>query len=157
MKVLIAIDESATAELIVEFIHRNNWLKDAELKLVYVVTPIVCSGPLSPYLDFPETAMKHVYDYAESVMHKASDQLMAELGKEIKWTIPLGDAAHCIVEEAQYCHADLIVMGTHSPKGLQKLLCGSVSQAVAATAPCSVLILKIEQELAETSRQAVFE
>ncbi len=152
MKVLIAIDEFSTAELIVEFIYRNNWLQEAEVRLVYVVTPIVFSGPLSPYLDFPETAMKHVCDYGESVMRKAADQLMAELGKQIEWTIPLGDAAHSIVDEAQRCQSDLIIMGTHSPKGLQKLLCGSVSQAVAANAPCSVLILKIEQQLAETSR-----
>lgn len=152
MKVLIALDETTTTERIVEFIHSNHWLQEAEVKVTYAVVPVVCGPALSPYAAFPETAMEEVYNYGESVLRAACKRLKTELGKEVEWSIPLGDAVHSIIDEARDWQADLIVMGTHSPRGLQKFLCGSVSQAVAASAPCSVLILKVEQEPATASK-----
>ncbi len=40
--------------------------------------------------------------------------------------------------------ADLIVMGSHGRRGFEKALLGSVSEAVAMHAPCSVEIIRIK-------------
>jgi nucleotide-binding universal stress UspA family protein len=50
-----------------------------------------------------------------------------------------GNPQHTIVQCAKEWHADLIVLGSHGKKGLDRML-GSVSDSVAKHAPCSVEI-----------------
>jgi nucleotide-binding universal stress UspA family protein len=54
---------------------------------------------------------------------------------------PIGDAADEIVRVADERDADLIVVGTHEPGFLERLLGGSVSQGVARRAHCDVMIV----------------
>jgi len=51
-----------------------------------------------------------------------------------------GDVAERIVEIAQQQHVELIVVGNKGMRGLRRVL-GSVPNAVAHSAPCSVLIV----------------
>jgi len=50
-------------------------------------------------------------------------------------------AAHGIVELASVIGADLIVIGTHNRKGLERLLLGSVAEATVRNARCPVLVI----------------
>ena len=52
------------------------------------------------------------------------------------------DAAEAIVDTAREQHCDLIVMGSHGRRGLSRLLAGSVTQAVLASAPVPVMVLR---------------
>jgi nucleotide-binding universal stress UspA family protein len=76
----------------------------------------------------------------------------AQIGAEARRTLeqrglrpeilsPVGDAADEIVHVAEERGADLIVVGTHEPGFLERLLSGSVSQGVARRAHCDVLIV----------------
>lgn len=56
-----------------------------------------------------------------------------------------GDPASRIVEIAR--DFDLIVMGTHGRQGVQRLLYGSVTQAVVSRAPCPVLVVRAEDDV----------
>ncbi len=47
-----------------------------------------------------------------------------------------------IVEEARRWGADLIVVGTHGRRGLDRLLLGSVAEGVARMSPVSVLLVR---------------
>jgi nucleotide-binding universal stress UspA family protein len=47
-----------------------------------------------------------------------------------------------VVEEAQRWGVDLIVVGTHGRRGLDRLLLGSVAEGVARTAPVSVPLVR---------------
>jgi len=53
-----------------------------------------------------------------------------------------GDAPAEILRLASKCKCDLIVMGTHGRAGLNRLLMGSVAEAVQRKAPCPVLTVK---------------
>lgn len=46
-----------------------------------------------------------------------------------------------VVEDALRWHADLIVIGTHGHKGLERLLLGSVAEGVVRRAPVPVLLI----------------
>lgn len=52
------------------------------------------------------------------------------------------DPAEAIVDTAREQHCDLIVMGSHGRRGLSRLLAGSVTQAVLASAPVPVMVLR---------------
>ena len=57
-----------------------------------------------------------------------------------------GPARDVILDEAKAWDADLIVLGSHGYKGWQRFLLGSVSQAVATHAHCSVEIVRQKQD-----------
>jgi len=48
-----------------------------------------------------------------------------------------------IVDEAKEWGADSIVVGSHGRRGMTRLLLGSVSEAVAMNADCSVEVVRI--------------
>jgi nucleotide-binding universal stress UspA family protein len=50
-------------------------------------------------------------------------------------------AAHGIVQLASDLGADLIVVGTHNPKGMERLLLGSVAEGTVRNARCPVLVI----------------
>jgi len=65
----------------------------------------------------------------------------AEAGVEITTVVKEGEAYEAITSLAQQNGADLIVMGSHGRKGLQRLLMGSVTERTIGYAPCPVLVV----------------
>ena len=66
---------------------------------------------------------------------------LAETGVPHEFAGVVGQPVEEIVDVAERRHADLIVVGTREPGLLERLLGGSVSQAVARRARCDVLIV----------------
>jgi nucleotide-binding universal stress UspA family protein len=58
--------------------------------------------------------------------------------------IRTGEPAHVVHEFALETGADLICMGTHGRRGLQRFLLGSTAQRVLRQAPCAVYVLREE-------------
>ena len=69
--------------------------------------------------------------------------LNREGGSKIRVDVRVGGVATCILERAQAGDCDLIVMGTHGRRGLQRMLLGSVAEEVIRTAPCPVVTLHL--------------
>ncbi|MGH3135438.1 MAG: universal stress protein [Gaiellaceae bacterium] len=88
-------------------------------------------GPLDP-VDPPEL-------HREELRHAAA--FLAERGLEGEYEVALGDPPNEIVDLAERRGADLIVVGTHEPNLLARLLGQSVSGAVQRKAHCDVLIV----------------
>jgi nucleotide-binding universal stress UspA family protein len=57
-------------------------------------------------------------------------------------SMPFGDPRSCILDVAKEWGADLIVLGSHGRRGLDRFLLGSVSETVAVHAPCSVRVVR---------------
>ncbi len=60
---------------------------------------------------------------------------------DVEYDLQFGDPAEALVELAERPHAHLIVVGTREPGFIDRLLTGSVSQAVARHSRCDVLIV----------------
>lgn len=56
--------------------------------------------------------------------------------------LEVGDPATVILDLAKELHADMIVLGTHGKRGLERLLLGSVAEQVLRKATCPVLTVK---------------
>ena len=88
-------------------------------------------GPYDP-ADPPES---HREDLAEA------RRFLVGKGVAAEFELGLGDPAEAIVDLAEKHEADLIVVGTREAGFLERVLSGSVSQAVARKAHCDVLIV----------------
>jgi nucleotide-binding universal stress UspA family protein len=54
----------------------------------------------------------------------------------------IGNAADAILSVAVEVHADLIFVGTHSKKGVERMFVGSVSERVVREASCPVMVIR---------------
>ena len=146
MKILLAVDGSNFGDAAVEEVARRPWPAGSEIKVLSVIEP-----PLMPTTDtwvLPDSYYEEVErageDQAKSIVNKAVERLRAgETARlEITTQIVKGYPKHAIVDEADRWGADLTVVGSHGYSGLTRLLLGSVSQAVASHAKCSVEIVR---------------
>jgi len=76
----------------------------------------------------------------DDLVAQAANRL-AELGVDAERVTALGPPARTIVQAAESRSADLIVVGARDLNALERLVAGSVSDAVAHRAPCDVLIV----------------
>jgi nucleotide-binding universal stress UspA family protein len=70
------------------------------------------------------------------------ERVLASAGLEAKGTVLSGNTKDVILEEAKKWAADLIVVGVHGRRGFKRFLLGSVSEAVAMNAHCSVVVVR---------------
>jgi len=63
-------------------------------------------------------------------------------GFKAETAVEVGDVRERILDSASEWRADLIVLGSHGKRGLQRFLLGSVAEFVARHARCSVHIIR---------------
>lgn len=118
---------------------------DMELVLLSVVPP-------SRYpVGHPQSAED--YHRETTLAAEALDLATADLaaaGFGAYGVIRVGEPAETIVEVARERAVDMIVLGTHGRSGLERLLKGSVAEAVLAHAPCGVFIFPYTAAAAAT-------
>jgi nucleotide-binding universal stress UspA family protein len=69
--------------------------------------------------------------------------LLRSKGFRVTTAVALGNVKSKILDAAETWPADLIVMGSHRRKGLERLFMGSLAEGVARHAQCSVEIVRI--------------
>lgn len=79
---------------------------------------------------------------AHEIVERAAKTLSAA-GFRVTTSVTTGDARSVILDAAAEWNADLIVLGSRGRTGLGRFLLGSVSEAVARHAHCSVEIVRI--------------
>jgi len=146
MKILLAIDGSSFSDEAVKEIATRPWPAGSEVRITSVVEPPLLPAvetwvPPDNYLEALEKAGE---DQARSIVSKAANRVTKEQGERLRVATEIvkGHPKHAIIDTAQAWEADLIVVGSHGYRGLTKLWLGSVSQAVASHAKCSVQIVR---------------
>src|SRR5689334_2155836 len=72
----------------------------------------------------------------------SAEQVLKSAGLKVTGEVLSGKPKDAILEHAQNWPADLIVVGSHGRRGFRRLLLGSVSEAVAMNAHCSVAVVR---------------
>ena len=148
MKILVAIDGSGHSEAVVDEIARRHFPADSEVRVISVVE--------SPYVPttYPEAGLDmQLYDAMDRASHEAARTAVEKAAAKIQadershqlrvtTAVLSGSPKEVILEDAEKFGVDLIVVGSHGHGMLERLLLGSVSQAVALHAKCSVEIVR---------------
>lgn len=98
-----------------------------------------------PFEGYVELSGAQVTTYREQARKAATLALREMLKKSPVRVTPkvlLGDARVLVLEEAKAMDAELVVVGTSTRKGLERLLVGSVAQWVLEKARCDVLVTR---------------
>ncbi len=140
MKIILAIDDSKFSEAATKRLAAQFQPQDNEVRVLHVVEPIVISEP--PQMSagyYPELGDR--LPQARELVDRVGKTL-SSAGFRVTTAVATGDARSIILENAAEWNADLIVLGSHGRKGLERFFLGSVSEAVARHASCSVLIVR---------------
>lgn len=142
--VLCPIDFSEPANEALDYAVQLAKANGASVHLLSVVEPLVFNDIIPPnYAEMVEGIRK---DKENQLSVIAQDlQLNAPQLKITTELITQFDAADAILESAKNISADLIVMGSHGRRGLNRVLMGSVTESVMRECNCPVLVLKIKE------------
>ncbi len=84
---------------------------------------------------------------------KPAGELVERIAKELRaagfqasTAIEVGDIRESIIDSAAEWRSDLIVVGSHGQRGIQRFLLGSVAEFVARHARCSVEIVRMPMD-----------
>jgi nucleotide-binding universal stress UspA family protein len=146
MKILLATDGSKCSVATVNEVAERPWPAGTVIKVLSVIElPFI---PTTETWALPESYYAEL-EKSESVKAQgAVDQAVGRLRSaqgaaiEIISQILEGQAEDVILGEAEKWGANLIIIGSHGYRGFKRFLLGSVSQAVASHARCSVEIVR---------------
>jgi nucleotide-binding universal stress UspA family protein len=144
MRILLAIDDSKFSEAAVATVIEQARPHGTEVRILHVVEspPLLIARELGGYEPALENALESQKQYAEALVAKAAKLLRAR-GLKVTAAVEMGEPKSKILDIAAEWHADLLVLGSHGRRGLNRFLMGSVSDAVARHACCSVEIVRI--------------
>jgi nucleotide-binding universal stress UspA family protein len=123
-RLLLATDGSETSMAAAKALARRPWPQGSEFKIVTVE---------EPWLIKPSSTMLNI---------NRAEEVLASAGLKATADVLDGNPKEAILEEAKKWNADLIVVGSHGRRGFKRLLLGSVSEAVAMSAHCSVVVVR---------------
>ena len=143
MKILIAIDGSDFSQAALQSVIVRPWPPNTEVRVLNVVEPpsLLMEREMAGYDPEFEAVWKALREQAKALVTKAAEKVRgAKLN--VLTALVEGDPKSQIIDAAHDWHADMIVLGSHGRKGLNRFLMGSVSQDVVRHAHCSVEIVR---------------
>jgi nucleotide-binding universal stress UspA family protein len=145
LRVLVAVDGSPCSDRAVQSVAMRPWPADTQVEIVSVIHTSVPEVPDAPLLMMEAAhvdALEADRLRAPQRVQRAERCLAATPGLTVTSTILEGNPAEAILGEAERFGADLVVVGSHGYGPVKRRVLGSVSQAVALHAPCSVEIVR---------------
>ncbi|MBU1140517.1 MAG: universal stress protein [Proteobacteria bacterium] len=144
-KAVTPIDFSDNSKIIAESAAFIAGSFQASLALVFIVQKFEdYSGFFVPQMNIPDFE-QDLFEQAEEKMKTFCQEIeQFAQGKgvtEVSGKVLVGDVAEQIIAYTTAQQGDLIVMGTHGYKGLEKIMFGSVADKVVKTALCPVLTI----------------
>lgn len=152
--ILVAIDKSVASRQAFDTALELASALGAKLTLVHVLDIFDPASPQRPhpsansYSVELDALLRDNYDrqWGEFVQHydallqQRQQQAQAQ-GIPCDYVQPYGSPGSALCRMARDCQADLILVGSHSRRGLSEMLLGSVSNYITHHASCSVMVI----------------
>ena len=150
MKILLALDDSKFAEAAIQAAVSQVRQDHTQVLVLHVVdwsnfmpSPFPRGGQEPMYSARQlESIIESETTKAHELVTSAAERLRSA-GFEASTSVREGDPKAVILDCATEWGADLIIVGSHGRKGIARFVLGSVSEAVARYARCSVEIVRL--------------
>ena len=156
MKILLATDGSEQSETAVNDVAGRPFPINTKVRIVsaYERTPLIAKlEPMGVSREFYAKADNFALKAAEDATENAAKILRRKNPALTITTVAIeGSPKSVILEEAEKFGADLIVVGSHGYGMVEGFLLGSVSNAVALHAKCSVEIVRSPKRRTKKSK-----
>jgi len=142
LRVLLATDGSEFSVSAARSIASRPWPPGSQFRIISVAE-VAESGVEPWYTDsvvLEELQRLNQRHCQEAI--DAADTILGEAGLAPAEEAFIGLPKASILDDAERWHADLIVVGSHGRRGLDRILLGSVSESVAVHATCSVEVIR---------------
>jgi nucleotide-binding universal stress UspA family protein len=156
MRVLIALDDSAHSKAALSSVLSRPWPEGSLFNVITVVEPFhpEYAGWQTNYVPLAVEAQQLINESATKLIGEAKAALEKAFGADnVSGEATEGYIKERILEVARTWKSDMIVVGSHGRRGITKFLLGSVSEAIAAHATCSVEIIKLQDAEAQTEQK----
>ena len=147
-RVLLATDGLECSDLAARSLAASAFPAGSEVRVlsaVEIVLPAARAFFEPPFVDsvLMETLRVEAMKRAQDAI-RAALQILSPTGLTLSESISvlLGSPKAVILDEATQWGADLIVVGSHGRRGVDRFMLGSISEAVALHAPCSVDVIR---------------
>jgi nucleotide-binding universal stress UspA family protein len=147
-KILLATDGSEFSERAARSIAERPWPAGTEIVALSVVEltlntaqawlepPYVDSTQLEPLREQAMKRAQNAVGAAAEILSKAFPKVQESI------SVLLDGPKNVILDEAGKIGADLVVVGSHGHRGIERFMLGSVSEGVALHAHCSVEVIR---------------
>jgi len=139
-EILVPTDGSSCGEKAVSF--AANLAKKLCAKIhVLFVSETNYAGPWYYYV-LDDAVAEKIHRKGQAIVNEAAAELRSLGVPDVEPHLKEGHPGEVISQMAEKLGADLIVMGTHGRRGLERALMGSVAREVANTASTPLLLVK---------------
>lgn len=140
--ILVPVDGSSTSQAAVSKATELAKAFGSTVTVIYVIDPYPFTGVGTDFAYGQAEYLSAATAEANAAVHAAKESLMAAGVTVDTSIIEAHTAWRGIVEAGESLKADLIVMGSHGRSGLEKLVLGSVAQAVLSHTKLPVLVMR---------------
>lgn len=141
LRLMIGTDNSTDSNAAVDAVCNRRWPTGTEVGLLTVVDTVMPIAGAGAAVKWIEVADESSWDQVREVFEPVAERIRAA-GFHTEVLIKRGNAADALLDEAHTWDADCIFVGAKGTRGIDRLLLGSVSSAVAARAHCSVEVVR---------------
>ncbi len=135
--ILVPFDGSVFSQKALNRASHLSGISEAEITLIYVIPRY--EEMLGFYKS--ESIKKSLWDEAQKIMDMGK-RIASKNTVSAKTEIREGQAAEQVIETARRLKNDLIIMGSHGYRGMNKAIIGSTAERVIINAHCPILIAR---------------
>ncbi len=136
-RVVVAIEGQEDGARIKAWLLAHPFKNPVDLTIVSVVRPIPSTDPFSlfPLQDWTDIAVRSAEDLVKGLAASLMNHRYT-----VGTQVTVGDPTDILTERAR--SADLLIIGSHGRKGLERFLLGSISHALLHGVPCPILVVR---------------
>jgi len=150
-RILVPIDGSPTSDQGLAEAIKLAQLTGASLRLIYVMDSLIYASGFGVYGDYSGDLIVRMEEAGKQVLEDGSTRANAANLKVDSLLIDgLGiRVSEAVIQQAKDWSADLIVIGTHGRRGINRLLLGSDAEQIMRLAPVPVLLVRASEPVAK--------